>query len=297
MFKKKNFDGMRFGFYTVIRRDHKLNDGSYMFLCRCDCGNEFYVRQGNFKSTKSCGCMKLELNRKQATKHGGKYERLYKVWDGIKQRCYNTKCPEYDKYGGRGIKMCDEWRYDYSAFRKWALENGYDPNAKHMQCTIDRIDVNGKYEPCNCRWAPPDVQANNRRCNHRLTIDGKTKTVTEWSKISGVGSKTILYRLKNGWNEKDAVFTIPEVRHRREKNIKKSHYTPVYCYETKMAYKSVVEASEELGIGERGIFDALNGRCKHSHGYHFIRVKDMKFSEDEQIEGQISIFEYLEYAV
>ena len=296
-YARVNYDGMRFGYLTVIRRDHRLDDGTYMFLCKCDCGNEFYVRQGNLKHKKSCGCMTQELNRKQATTHGGKYERLYKVWDGMKYRCYNPNCPEYNKYGGRGIKVCSEWRYDYAAFRKWSYENGYDPNAGHMQCTIDRIDVNGDYEPSNCRWATPEMQANNTRYNHRLTIDGETKTVSEWSRISGVGSKTILYRLRAGWNEKEAVFKAAEPRHKREKKLTRSHYTPVYCHETKIAYKSVSEAAADMGIKEQGILDVLKGRCEHSHGYHFSRVTDLKFSEEEQMEGQISIFEYLEYTV
>lgn len=215
-YTRKNYDGMRFNHIVVVRRDHRDERGEYWFLCRCDCGTEFLLRQGSLKHKKSCGCMRQEMNRMQATRHGGKYERLYKVWDGIKYRCNNPNSPEYENYGGRGIKVCDEWKTDYAAFRKWAMENGYDPNAPKMKCTIDRIDVNGNYEPNNCRWGDERLQSNNRRKNKRLTIKGETHTVAEWSRISGVGSKTILYRLKTGWIPEDAIFTPPDRNNRRE---------------------------------------------------------------------------------
>ena len=81
----------------------------------------------------------------------------------MKTRCYNSNSPDYKNYGGRGITICEEWLKDYLSFRNWAEANGYDENAKKMQCTIDRIDVNGNYEPSNCRWVSAKIQARNKR--------------------------------------------------------------------------------------------------------------------------------------
>ena len=89
-------------------------------------------------------------------------KRLYCVFSNMKQRCFNKNCPDYKHYGGRGITICDEWRYDFAAFYDWAIDNGYDENAKFGECTIDRIDVNGNYEPSNCRWVSMTVQNWNR---------------------------------------------------------------------------------------------------------------------------------------
>lgn len=90
-------------------------------------------------------------------------ERLYNVWNSMKSRCYNPNVASYKNYGGRGIEVCDEWAHNFPTFQKWAIENGYDPDAPYGECTIDRIDVNGNYEPSNCRWVSMDVQRYNKR--------------------------------------------------------------------------------------------------------------------------------------
>ena len=203
----KNYDGMRFNHFVVLKRDHK-EGYRWFFLCKCDCGNEFLVDGSGLKLKKSCGCLRQEMNRQHATTHGGRYERLYKVWIGIKYRCNNPNCHEYEKYGGRGISVCPEWM-DYATFRDWSYEHGYDKDAPKMECTLDRIDYNGNYEPSNCRWTDPKTQSNNRRNNRRVTIDGETKTISEWSRVSGVGKETIRNRLEHGWSEEAAVFTTP----------------------------------------------------------------------------------------
>lgn len=124
--------------------------------------------------------------------------KLYRAWASMKSRCSNPNDPSYERYGARGITVCDEWM-DFAGFKKWALANGYKEDANHMrECSLDRINNNGNYEPDNCRWATKKEQANNRRNTPKATIDGVTKTLAEWSEFSGVNRKTLCNRYYDG---------------------------------------------------------------------------------------------------
>lgn len=158
--------GQRFGRLTVIRTaSERTKTGNFQWVCYCDCGTEVNVISNNLRNghTKSCGCYERErISETQAT-HRQSHKRLYNVWSGMKQRCYNKKSKFYKDYGGRGIKVCEEWRHDYQAFHDWAYANGYDEAAPKWKCTIDRIDVDGDYHPENCRWVDMKTQRHNRR--------------------------------------------------------------------------------------------------------------------------------------
>lgn len=197
--------GMRFGRLVAVRREE--NQGKrIMWRCKCDCGNEVVVRGENLRSgnTKSCGC--IEKEHPNGFKHGFSKSRIEGVFLSMKQRCYNKDNYEYDNYGGRGIKICDEWLKDRASFYKWAYENGYDDNADFMECTIDRIDVNKGYSPDNCRWVDRFTQANNTRKNKYFSLNGETHTLAEWSRVAGINYYTLWRKVcKYGLNIEDAI--------------------------------------------------------------------------------------------
>lgn len=168
----KDLVGKRFGKLVVISRsdDYVSPSGGRLvrWLCQCDCGNTAIVNAGTLArgDTKSCGCLRTEFLKEKNLgnfKHGGSHDRLYKVYLNMKSRCYNQNNDSYKYYGGRGIKICDEWLNSYIEFKRWAYSAGYDEDAYHGECTIDRIDVNGNYEPQNCRWVSMAVQCKNKR--------------------------------------------------------------------------------------------------------------------------------------
>lgn len=209
--KAKDLTGMKFGRLTVIKRAANSWDGKPMWECSCECGNNCVIYGSALTSgnTKSCGCYRKELPKKTKYVHGGErragHDRLYGVWNMMKQRCYCKTNRSYNNYGGRGIEVCDEWRYSYAAFRLWALANGYNDNAESRKCTIDRIDNNGNYCPDNCRWVDARQQANNTRNNHFLTFNGETLSVAEWARKTGINRATILNRISRGWTIEDTL--------------------------------------------------------------------------------------------
>lgn len=168
-------------------------------LFKCDCGNEKMINLYNVKigKTKSCGCLFKE--HPNHTKHGDRWTRLYRIWRGMRERCNTPSCSTYKNYGARGITVCDEWN-NYETFKKWALKNGYND-----KLTIDRVNVNGNYEPSNCQWTTYKRQANNTRNNRILTAFGRTMTMTQWAEEVGIKASTLWARLDRGWSVEKAL--------------------------------------------------------------------------------------------
>lgn len=194
----RDLKGERFGRLEVVEFVGIQNHFA-MWLCRCDCGNTTIVRGGNLTAgqVRSCGCL-AKLN---GITHGGSKTRLYRIWYGIIRRTEDATRDDYKRYGAKGIRICDEWRHDFVAFRDWALSNGYDDTL-----SIDRIDNLGNYEPSNCCWVSKSAQENNKRLTKRLTVDGISKTPAEWERVSGIPASRIRRRIKAGWDNRRAVF-------------------------------------------------------------------------------------------
>lgn len=196
----------KFERWTVLKQVKNPHDSSAAWLCLCDCGNISIVRGKDLRygKSKSCGCLR--------TKHGGEGSPLYRVWHGIKVRCFNPNSPAFKDYGGRGITVCSEWLNDFAAFRDWAIENGY-----RAGLSIDRIDNDGPYSPDNCRWATTEEQANNRRSNHLVSHNGETHTLSEWSRLTGI-PRTILRNRLNilNWSVEKSLTTPVNVHKSRD---------------------------------------------------------------------------------
>ena len=197
--KRKDLTGMVVGRLTVL---HYAYSNKYAYWkCRCECGNETFVRSSHLIAglVRSCGCLNSEIGKRTIKyahaknfKHGDSRSRLHIIWTNIIQRCHDKNSKSFIYYGGRGIGICPEW-HDFIVFRDWALVNGYKDDL-----TIDRINVNGNYEPLNCRWVGRDIQANNKRNNVFIIFREERRTVAQWAKEYDIPITTFLRWYKKG---------------------------------------------------------------------------------------------------
>ena len=205
----KDLTGQKFGRLTVESYSHKDKNGKSFWKCKCTCGGEKTVSGDKLKrgNTQSCGCLQREARGKSLRTHGMTETKLYTAWLNMKSRCTRKSNMMYHNYGGRGISFCKEWE-DFNTFKEWAKKAGYKEGL-----SLERIDVNGNYEPGNCKWIPLSEQSLNQRRSHHVTAFGKTQTIKEWSDESGIKYDTIERRINcYGWDPEDAVSIPPRGR-------------------------------------------------------------------------------------
>lgn len=192
--------GRRYGRLVVLRRGQPSGSRRLRarWICICDCGTEKSILMDALQGqhARSCGCLDMETK----TSHGMSRTPEYKVWRAMQDRCTNPNNQSWDRYGGRGITVCDAWK-DFTSF---IADMGIRPSPGH---SIDRIDGNGNYEPDNCRWATIHEQNNNREGNVLLTWKGETMTLVQWGRRLGICKETMRGRLRLGWTMERVVST------------------------------------------------------------------------------------------
>lgn len=216
-----NFNKYKGQFYNGIEILDLLDEKRKIVLCKCKCGNIFSCKLAKLTESKNpiIGCSKCPnfiqytCKTKYIRKYKTEYNRIKRIYKGIKNRCYRRNDKDYHLYGARGIIICDEWLGEngFSNFEKWALTNGYND-----KLTIDRIDTNKGYCPNNCRWVDFVVQANNRRNNIRYLFNGQMLTISQIAGLVHINKHTLRSRLRQGHDLKYALTT--PIQRREDKN-------------------------------------------------------------------------------
>ena len=274
-------EGERYGRLTIIREVEPAGSSHKRvrrFLCRCDCGNEIICRLPNLKSgtTKSCGCYRKFVSSNRRDCHHLQNTRIYRIWCGMKRRCYNKHNEHFDRYGGRGIIVCDEWKTDFMNFYDWAMSNGYDD-----KLSIDRINNEGNYEPSNCRWANQKQQIVNSTAAIKCSLGGNIVSLSDIADILGVSFKRIrriVYMLNNGYDmsellslsKKDDSFMFAEETDAEKKQIvdlKPKWITP-------KPFDRVITRGDNNDIWTANIFSHMNSYGEYVAigcvgGYHY----------------------------
>ena len=196
-----NMIGQKYAKLTVLSQVGVNKSGEKMYECLCECGNIKVIRGNSIRRglTTSCGCYRSQYISNKNKSHEQCDNPTYKSWTAMKSRCLNPNTVAYQNYGGRGIKICDEWM-DFNNFLR---DMGDKPKGK----TLDRIDVNGNYEPSNCRWASVKEQNRNTRQNVMITYNGETLCMKEWAERLSISYPTLQSRIRSGWDAKKALET------------------------------------------------------------------------------------------
>lgn len=265
--------GDRFGMLTIIEEvdPHVTPCGTIRrrFLTKCDCGKECVVGllrlMKKHVQTLSCGCSYDLPSFTRKYENGEKSHFLYSTWSGMKQRCYYAKSVKYKDYGGRGIKVCDDWRTNFRAFYDWAIANGAS-----KELTLDRIDINGNYSPENCRWVDLSTQQRNRQYNRYVEYKWQKKLLIEWSEELGIRYDTIRHRLdSHGFTVGQALGFEKCYSHNNPRHIMQYDKDMNFIKE----WRSRTQIATELKRGKASIKKYLDNGKIDGYGYYW-RYKD-----------------------
>lgn len=199
----KDHTGERYGHWLLLRKDENKTGN---WICKCDCGGVYSVNFNNMKQGRTTNCVKCQAAkaRVRVSTHGMSKTKLYNVWRAIRDRCVNPKNKVYYRYGGRGITVCKEWFEHFETFMEWALSHNYKEGLQ-----IDRIDVNGNYEPSNCRWVTQKENARNRESCKTINYKGKSYKLPAFAEIVGIKHRLLYERIRKGWSVEEAISIKP----------------------------------------------------------------------------------------
>lgn len=269
---QNDLTGKEFGRLTVIAPANIV----VRWMCQCECGNITYATTANLlrNGHKSCGCLLDDQNAELNTTHGMSYDPIYSLHCNMIYRCSSVSAPNYSRYGGRGIDVCERWQ----TFEFWYEDIGqFRPSAKH---SLDRIDNDGGYwcgkcseclslgRSLNCKWETATGQARNKSTTVRLTLEGQTKTAYEWAAITGLSANSIIGRMRQEWPDSE-ILTTPQLtdgQRRNPKLITFKEQSLRLCEWTKITgiAQSVIAYRLKAGWS---IEDALTKAPSHSQGY------------------------------
>lgn len=254
MSRKLQLEGKKFGRLKVLRQYGVDKSGKTIWECVCECGNHTFSLGSNLTSGKalSCGCLKNETISKRFKKHGMTKTRIYRIWQGMRRRCYDNKCKAYKNYGERGIVVCEEWKEGFQSFYDWAVNNGYSETL-----SIERKDVNGNYCPENCCWIPLSYQARNKTTTKRTK---ENKLALDIALNNSVIPSTMYGRLRNGMSVEESV---------SNKNFKrkKVQQIDIESGDVIATFSSVREAARSLDKSCSDISMCANGKLNKAYGY------------------------------
>lgn len=192
--------GQKFGLWTVIQYVGKHKSSNNTWMCTCECGTKSIIPAYRLVSGGSKACQFGGHMKGVNVKHGMKHSKIYRIYQNMKARCYRQKTRSYPLYGGRGISVCDEWRYSFEIFYQ-DMKEGYTDGL-----SIERIDVNGNYCKENCRWVAMEDQSKNKRNTAYITYKGVTKRAFDWAEIIGANPKSLSRRVYLGWPPEECLF-------------------------------------------------------------------------------------------
>lgn len=255
--KQRDLIGKKFGSLTVVESlGQSGGKGHYISKVRCDCGYEFTTRDTFLVCGRKVQCP--QCSREETIKHGMSDTPIFYVWQGMRNRCLNPNNKQYKNYGGRGIRICDEWA-DSNSFIEWAIQNGYEEGLQ-----LDRKDVNGNYEPDNCRFVTQLENARNRQNTIYVHYEGQLMTIGEVADITGIDSARIYQRIHElNWSEYDATHIIPDSHYYTSKAMRRTTLKDIKTGEV-FHFDSCSKASRFMGKKSTYLLES-----SYSHGNTF----------------------------